>query len=237
MAHREVESYEHLSTQLKKVLVETAEMLPKGGDIRRKLLALKTRLERDWRKIQPQLAALAKSLVAYFSLHKTPESQGTLDSRSTDSRQSGSTAFGLNAKDEKPWVKYSLDEDKAKFKLGSVKASIFHVLLEAGPKGLSVSQIVATTQALGLKDWTGVATPKCTVSGSSRSLRCPTTAGTRPGRRQCARRPRPQPPRPSRRRATATPARASGPRRRGRGGARGGAWSCPTTPPTGTSST
>ena len=166
MAHREVESYEHLSTQLKKVLVETAEMPPKGGDIRRKLLALKTRLERDWRKVQPQLAALAKSLVACSSLHKTPESQGTLDSRSTDSRQSGSTSFGLNAKDEKPWVKYSLDEDKAKFKLGSVKASIFHVLLEAGPKGLSVSQIVATTQALGLKDWTGVATPMCTVSAA-----------------------------------------------------------------------
>ena len=166
VAHREVESCEHMSAQLKKVLVETADILPKGADIRKRLLALKSRLERDWRKIQPQLATLAKSLMACSSLNKNPESQGALDSRSTDSRQSGSSAFGLNNKDEKPWAKFNLEEDKAKFKLGSVKASIFHVLLEAGPKGLSVSQIVATTQALGLKDWTGVATPKCTVSAA-----------------------------------------------------------------------
>ncbi|UPR02403.1 HARE-HTH domain-containing protein [Chloropicon primus] len=59
-----------------------------------------------------------------------------------------------------------LEQDRAKFKPHSIKASIFQVLEEAGPRGLQVAQIVEVTQERGMKDWRGVLTPKCTVSAS-----------------------------------------------------------------------
>ena len=61
---------------------------------------------------------------------------------------------------------HDLEQDRAKFKPHSIKASIFQVLEEAGPAGLQVSQIVEITQERGMKDWRGVLTPKCTVSAS-----------------------------------------------------------------------
>ena len=59
-----------------------------------------------------------------------------------------------------------LERDRQKFKPHSIKASIFQVLEEAGPRGLQVAQIVEVTQERGMKDWRGVLTPKCTVSAS-----------------------------------------------------------------------
>ena len=151
------------------------------GDAAR-LQSLSKRFSAGWGKVHPQLATFVTSYVVNLQ-NGAPkakaggglERQGSGVGEPADKKSSTSApASGSSSqekekekeKEKEPWLKFNIEEDRARFKPGSVKASIFHVLFEAQKSGLSVSQIVSTTQALGLKDWTGVATPKCTVSAA-----------------------------------------------------------------------
>ena len=132
------------------------------GDAAR-LQALSKRFSAGWGKVHPQLATFVTSYVVNLQ-NGAPkakaggglERQGSgvgepADKKSSTSAPASGSSSQEKEKEAEPWLKFNIEEDRARFKPGSVKASIFHVLFEAQKSGLSVSQIVSTTQALGLQ--------------------------------------------------------------------------------------
>ena len=68
------------------------------------------------------------------------------------------------AKPPKEVSKETLEEVQARIGSGTIKGICFRVLKNAGAHGMLLSEIVETTQKLGLKDWTSVRQPSNTVS-------------------------------------------------------------------------
>ena len=68
------------------------------------------------------------------------------------------------AKPPKEVSKETLEEVQARIGSGTIKGICFRVLKNAGAHGMLLSEIVETTQKLGLKDWTSVRQPSNTVN-------------------------------------------------------------------------
>ena len=56
-----------------------------------------------------------------------------------------------------------MEEEEARFRPGSVKHTIFTVLKETGPGGMTANEIISRTNELGLRDWSNITSSKNTV--------------------------------------------------------------------------